>query len=134
MDLTSGLSAGGDAAARKRNAELVRAAFDAQLAAAPQLTGVASEARRFHLDARQLDVSLVRLDATTEHGTVVVTAELRVVTSDDHGKLLAVLASHACAQMPSRAFTPTRFEALRKQAVADASEDIVGRLRAQLAR
>lgn len=122
-------SAGADAAAHKRNAELVRTTIEHHLAATPQLTNVASEARRFHLDQRSIDVSLVRLDSTTDNGNVVVTAELRVVTSDDHGKLLSAYAAHACAQMSSRTFTPARFEALRKQAIADASEDIVGRLR-----
>jgi hypothetical protein len=125
VDVTPGV----DSIAHKQNAELVRAALLAQLAATPQLTSVASEARRFHLDARQIDVSLVRLDTATEKGCVAITAELRIVISDAHGKLLSTLASQARAELPSRAFTPARFEALRKQAVTDASEDVVGKLR-----
>ena len=113
-------------AARHAHAELVRTTLLAGLASTPRLTTVASEARRFHLDGRRLDIAVVRLDDAD--GTI--TAELRAMISDDTGKMLAVVSSCARIDIPRR--LRTSHDALRAQALRDAAEDLSGRLQHRL--
>jgi hypothetical protein len=122
-----------EVAARKANAELVRSTLGIALGATPRLTNVASEARRFHLDGRRLDVSVVRIDVADDGATGAVTAELRAMISDDSGKMLAVVTS--CARVEVRSARLARsLPALRDRVLREAAEDLSGRIRARLLR
>jgi hypothetical protein len=97
------------------------------------LTIVPSEAERFHLDARRIDVSIARLDVTETGATATVTAELHAMISDDHGKMLAVVTS--CARIDvSRARVARALPELYDRALGEAAEDLSDRVTARLLR
>ncbi|HEY2735727.1 MAG TPA: HEAT repeat domain-containing protein, partial [Polyangiales bacterium] len=80
-----------DKPTRKQNAEVVKTALLESFKTAPQVTMTASDAQRWGLDPRTIDLSVVKLDVETNGGYVEIAAELRLAISDDKGKMLSFL-------------------------------------------
>src|SRR5690606_19209770 len=95
-----------DKKTRKAHADLLKLALQDQLRAAPQVTMIANEGHRWGLDARMIDVSVVKLDVVQAGGYVEVAAELRLAISDDKGKLLSFLSGGAKVQIPLAKYRP----------------------------
>lgn len=117
-----------DKATRKAHADIIKAALQDQLRAAPQVTMIANEGLRWGLDARMIDVSVVKLDVVQAGGYVEVAAELRLAISDDKGKLLSFLSGGAKVQVPSSKYRPKYLPNMRKEALEGAMKGMFDKL------
>ena len=114
-----------DAHARKRHGEIVRRALHDVL----QRSG--AEVRYAGIGARQIDAAVVGWRVTQNATQVSVSAELRVVVCDEHGKMLAIVTGRASVSSPARG---ARLAELREEALAEAVGAMRRTLPSQLAR
>jgi hypothetical protein len=113
---------------RKQHAEIVRAVLQDQLRAAPQVTMLAADAERWGLDARMIDVSVVKLELAQVGGNMEVAAELRLAISDDKGKLLSFLSGGAKVQIPVAKYKPKFLPNMRRDALEGALKGMFDKL------
>jgi len=121
-----------DKLTRKSNAEVVKQALFDSLKAAPQVTMTASEAQRWGLDARLIDLSVVKMDVQTQGGYVEVAAELRLAISDDKGKMQSFLSGGAKVQIPTAKFNARFLANFRREALEGAMRGMFDKLIAHL--
>lgn len=121
-----------DKATRKQNAEIVRQTLTASLLAAPQVTMAATEAGRWGLDARHIDLSVVKMSVTAVGPNVEVEAELRLAISDDTGKMLSFLSGGAKVEVPRGKYNPAYLPNLRREALEGAMRGMFDTLLAHL--
>jgi hypothetical protein len=121
-----------DKASRKGNAEFLMATLNSSLKSAPQVTQISSDAQRWGIDQRQLDVSVVKLDVTQSGNYVEVNAELRLAISDDKGKMLSFLSGGAKIQVPLSKYKPQFLPNMRKEALEGALKGLFDKLLAHL--
>ena len=100
----------------------------------PAVAAIDAEARRLAVDARQLDVSIVRFDLRTDGSKYYMSTQLRAVISDAHGRMLTMLSSSATVEVPASRYRANRVSELRDQAVADASSGLADSVRAHVLR
>lgn len=117
-----------DKKTRKAHAELLKLALQDQLRAAPQVTMIANEGHRWGLDARMIDVSVVKLDVVQAGGYVEVAAELRLAISDDKGKLMSFLSGGAKVQIPLAKYRPRFLPNMRREALEGALKGLFDKL------
>jgi hypothetical protein len=121
-----------DKAARKDHADLIRRSLADQCKSAQNVTSVASEATRYGLALRNIDLSVVKLDVTRSGGYVEVDAQLRLAISDDKGKMLSFLSGGAKVQVPKKTYNPKYLPTLRREALEQAMRGMFGKLLAHL--
>ena len=121
-----------DPAARRVHGDLIRRALLDRLRSETSITAVASDARRWSLDARHLDLSVTRLAATRSGDVIEVDAQLRIAISDDNGKMLSFVSGGAKVQVPAARFDARYLPNLRKEALDNAMRGLVDKLIAQL--
>ncbi|MFT3695455.1 MAG: HEAT repeat domain-containing protein [Kofleriaceae bacterium] len=121
-----------DKATRKQIADTVKAALEASLKAAPQVTMAAADAQRWGLDPRTIDLSVVKMDVQTNEGYVEIAAELRLAISDDKGKMLSFLSGGAKVQIPSAKFKAQFLQNYRREALEGAMRGMFDKLVAHL--
>jgi hypothetical protein len=121
-----------DKVTRKSNADIVKQSLLDSFARAQQVTMVATEAQRWGLDPRTIDLSVVKLEVETKDGMVEVDAELRLAISDDKGKMLSFLSGGAKVQIPSGKFNMRYLANLRRQALEGAMQGMFDKLLAHL--
>jgi hypothetical protein len=121
-----------DAAARRIHAGVIRRALIEQLRSDASITSAASEAQRWALAARHLDISVTRLAAVRAGQLVEVEAELRIAISDDSGRMLSILSGGAKVQIPADKFDARNLPVLRREALDNAMRGMFGKLVAQL--
>jgi len=121
-----------DKTQRKTHAEIVKQTLLDSFKAAPQVTLTASEAQRWGLDPRTIDLSVVKMDVETVGGMVEIDAELRLAISDDKGKMLSFLSGGAKVQVPSGKFNPKFLANFRKEALEGAMRGMFDKLLAHL--
>jgi hypothetical protein len=92
-------------------------------------TTTEADSRHFHFD-----VSVIKLGVETVRGSVEVSATLHVVISDEHGKMLSFVTGESKVQVPRHAFRARLLPKLEQQALEDAIDGMLGRLRAHLPR
>jgi len=117
-----------DKTTRKTHAEIVKQTLLDAFKAAPQVTLTASEAQRWGLDPRTIDLSVVKMDVQTTGGMVEIDAELRLAISDDKGKMLSFLSGGAKVQIPSGKFNPKFLANFRKEALEGAMRGMFDKL------
>jgi len=117
-----------DKTTRKTHAEIVKQTLLDSFKAAPQVTMTASEAQRWGLDPRTIDLSVVKMDVQTTGGMVEIDAELRLAISDDKGKMLSFLSGGAKVQIPSNKFNPKFLANFRKEALEGAMRGMFDKL------
>jgi hypothetical protein len=122
----------GDLASRRLHAGIIRQTLLDQLGSDASVTGIASDAERWGLQARHLDVSVTRLAAIRTGALVEIQAELRIAISDDRGKMLSFLSGGAKVQIPADKFDARHLPALRRNALDSAMRGMFGKLLAQL--
>jgi hypothetical protein len=122
----------GDAATRRAHAGIIKHSLLEQLRSDASVTSAASEAQRWALDARHLDLSVTRLAAVRAGPLIEMEAELRVTISDDSGRMLSILSGGAKVQVPADKFDPRYLPALRKEALDNAMRGMFVKLVAQL--
>jgi hypothetical protein len=121
-----------DKTTRRAHAEIVKRVLLEQLRTAAFVTSTASDAQRWGLDARHIDLSVTRLDVARSGGFVEIDAELRLAVSDDNGKMLSFLSGGAKVQVPSQKFDAKYLPSLRKEALENAMRGMFGKLLAHL--
>jgi hypothetical protein len=117
---------------RKNHADFLRQTLLDSFRAAPQVTMIDTEAQRWGLDARHIDLSVVKLDLTQPPGYVQVEAELRLAISDETGKMLSFLSGGAKVQVPRSKFNATFLPEMRKEALESAMRGMFDKLLAHL--
>ncbi len=121
-----------DKVVRKVHADIIKASLTDELTKAPQVTMTETEAKRWGLDARHIDVSVVKLDVDTSGSYVEIAAELRLAISDDTGKMLSFLSGGAKVQIPRTKYRPQFLPDLRKEALEGAMKGMFDKLLAHL--
>jgi hypothetical protein len=111
---------------RKHNVETMRRVLD------PAIAAIDAEARRLELDARQLDVSIVRLELTSDDTKVYIASELRLVISDANGRMLSMISSSATVEVPLPRYRASRLPKLHDQALENASSSLADSVRAHV--
>jgi hypothetical protein len=117
-----------DKATRKVNCDILKTALQDQLRTAAQVTMIADDAARWGLDARVIDVSVVKLEVAQTPGYVEVEAELRLAISDDKGKMLSFLSGGAKVQIPMAKYKPKFLPTMRKDALEGAMKGMFDKL------
>jgi hypothetical protein len=117
-----------DKVTRKSNADIVKQSLLDSFARASQVTMVASEAKRWSLDPRTIDLSVVKVDVSTVGGMVEIAVDLRLAISDDKGKMLSFLSGGAKVQVPSGKFNSKYLAQFRKQALEGAMQGMFDKL------
>jgi len=121
-----------DQPTRKVHADIVRQSLIDQCKRATNVTSDASVAQRWGLDARHIDLSIVRMDVSTAGQFVEVEAQLRLAISNGSGRMLSFLSGGAKVQVPRRAFDPRNLPALRREALENAMRGMFDKLLAHL--
>jgi HEAT repeat protein len=121
-----------DKPTRKQNAEVVKTALLESFKTAPQVTMTASDAQRWGLDPRTIDLSVVKMEVETNGGYVEIAAELRLAISDDKGKMLSFLSGGAKVQIPSAKFKGQFLPNYRREALEGAMHGMFDKLLAHL--
>jgi hypothetical protein len=117
---------------RKVNADILKVALQDQLRAAPQVTMIATDAQRWGLDPRMIDVSVVKLELVQAGSNMEMEAELRLAISDDKGKMLSFLSGGAKVQIPVAKYKPKFLPTMRKDALEGAMRGMFDKLLAHL--
>lgn len=122
-----------DKTARKTHAEIIKKALSDQCKTAPNVTTVATDATRYGLELRNIDISVVKLDITRSGGYIEVDAQLRLAISDANGKMLSFLSGGAKVQVSKKSFDAKHLPGMRKEALENAMrgmfDKLVGHLR-----
>jgi hypothetical protein len=121
-----------DKAARKVHAEIVRQTLLDQCQANPVITTTAAEGKRLGLDARHIDLSVVKMEVNTVGAIVEVDAQLRLAISDHKGKMLSFLQGGAKVQVPKHKFDARYLPNLRREALENAMRGMFDKLLAHL--
>lgn len=121
-----------DKPTRKTHADIVKQTLLDSFKAAPQVTMTATDAQRWGLDPRTIDLSVVKMDVVTSGGYVEIDAELRLAISDDKGKMLSFLSGGAKVQVPSSKFNAKFLPNLRREALEGAMRGMFEKLLAHL--
>ena len=117
-----------DKAVRKAHAEIVRRVLAEQCRSAPNVTSAASDAQRWGLELRNVDLSVVKMDVLQSAGFIEVDAQLRLAISDDKGKMLSFLSGGAKVQVPREKFDLRYLPNLRKEALENAMRGMFDKL------
>jgi hypothetical protein len=117
-----------DKPTRKINADLIRQSLLDSFKAAPSVTMIATDAQRWGLDPRHLDLSVVKMDVNQTGGYVEVDAELRLAISDDTGKMLSFVSGGAKVQIPQGKFNWKFLPNVRKEALENAMRGLFDKL------
>ncbi len=112
-----------DTSARKRHAEIVRHAL------LDVLRRSGSDTRLAGIAPRQIDAAVVSWRVTPRGRGTDVSAQIRIVVCDGHGKMLSILTGRATVTG-----APGQIAQLREQALAEAVGGMTANLTTQLAR
>lgn len=121
-----------DPVARKTHAEIVRRTLADQLRREASITSAGADAQRWGLAARNIDLSVTRLDATQAGGYMEIDAQLRLAISDGNGKMLSFLSGGAKVQVPSDKLDARYLPSLQKEALENAMRGMFAKLLAHL--
>ncbi len=121
-----------DKTTRKANADILKAAILDELKTAPQVTMTAEVAQRWGLDARHIDLSVVKMEVVQSGGYVEMQTELRLAISDDTGKMLSFLSGGAKVQVPKSKFNLNALPMMRRDALEGAMRGMFDKLLAHL--
>ena len=117
-----------DEKTRKSHGEIVRVAMAAALKTSPAISGNAADLEKYGLTARNLDLSVVTLEAKAVGNTMEIDAQLRLAISDKQGKMLAFVSGGAKVSVPKRTFESKQLPDLRREALEGAVKGLFDKL------
>lgn len=117
-----------DKPTRKAHGDILAATLKDSLGKARQVTMVENDALRWGIEQRQLDVSVVKLEATQVGNYMEVAVELRLAVSDNTGKMLSFLSGGAKVQVPMSKYKPSFLPNMRKEALDGALRGLFDKL------
>lgn len=121
-----------DKKARKLHGEILRDTLTSSFKATPAVTTVASEAQRFGLDPRNIDLSVTKLSVSQVGAFIEVEAQLRLAISDRAGRMQSFLSGGAKVQVPKKTFNARYLPNLRREALENAMRGMFTKLLAHL--
>jgi hypothetical protein len=121
-----------DKETRKRNADIIKRALIERFRTEASVTSVASEAQRWGLDARHIDLSVTRLELSRTDSVVQLDAQLRLALSDDQGRLLSFLTGGAKLEVPVAKFDARYLPEQRREVLENAMRGMFDKLLAHL--
>jgi hypothetical protein len=121
-----------DKTTRKVHAEIVRLALAGQCRSAANVTSDAAIAQRWGLNARHIDLSVVKIDVAQAGQFVEVEAQLRLAISDGSGRMMSFLSGGAKVQVPRRVYDARNLPTLRREALENAMRGMFDKLLAHL--
>jgi hypothetical protein len=121
-----------DPATRRSHGDIIKRALSDRLHADASITANQSDAERWSLDERHIDLSVTKLAANRAGNLIEVEAELRVAISDDRGRMLSIMSGGAKIQVPPGTFDARQLPGLRKEALDNAMRGMLDKLLAQL--
>lgn len=121
-----------DKAARKVHGDILRQTLSDSFKNQPMVTTIATDAQKWGLDPRHLDLSVTKLEVMQAGTMIEVEAQLRLAISDDNGKMLSFLSGGAKVQVPKRTFDAKYLPNLRKEAIENAARGLFDKLLAHL--
>ena len=121
-----------DKKTRKVHADALRDAMVTELASDQLVTITATDAKKFGLDARHLDLSVVTLELRTDGAYMECEAQLRLAISDDNGRMLSFVSGGAKIQVPRRGYDVSYLPQLRREALENAVRGLFAQLIDQL--
>jgi hypothetical protein len=121
-----------DKAARKVHSDILRQTLSDSFKSQPMVTTLATDAQKWGLDPRHLDLSVTKLEVMQTGAMIEIEAQLRLAISDDDGKLLSFLSGGAKVQVPKRTFDTKYLPNLRKEAIENAARGLFDKLLAHL--
>ncbi len=117
-----------DKKARQVHADIIRTALAEQCKHAEKVTSQASVAKRYGLDLRNIDLSVVKLDVTPSGDYMEIEASLRIAISDNTGKMLSFVSGGAKVQVKKKTYNPAYLPTLRKEALENAMRGLFDKL------
>jgi hypothetical protein len=117
---------------RKTHGDIVRNTLVGEFGAQPSVTLAADEASKWGLDARQVDLSVIKLEVTTDGPYVEIEAQLRLAISDDTGKMQSFLSGGAKVSVAKAKYDAKLLPELRKEALENAMRGMFDKLLAHL--
>lgn len=121
-----------DKATRKTHAAILKETLATQLRAHPLVTTDVADAKRFGIDPRHLDLSVIKMDVSQVGAQIEIEAQLRLAISDHNGKMLSFLSGGAKVQVPKRTFDAKYLPVLRREALENAMRGMFDKLLVQL--
>jgi HEAT repeats len=121
-----------DKAARKLHADAIKRVLTEQCQQDASITSAVSEAQRWGLEARHIDLSVTRLDVTRIGSVIAIDVQLRLAISDDHGRMLSFLTGGAKLDVPVSKFDARHLPALRREVLENAMRGMFDKLLAHL--
>jgi hypothetical protein len=118
--------------ARKTHGDIIRQTLMDSFKAQPTVTTQAAEAQKWDLSARQVDLSVVKLEVAQSGGYMEVEAQLRLAISDDKGRMQSFLSGGAKVSIPRSKYDAKNLPALRREALENAMRGMFDKLLAQL--
>jgi hypothetical protein len=106
-----------DKQSRKQHAEYLKNTMALSLKGDATVTSIATDASKFGLDLRSLDLSVVKLEHRIKGGMVEIEAQLRLAISDKDGRMLSFLSGGATVQVAKKTFTARNLPSLRQEAL-----------------
>lgn len=96
----------------------------AELKSAKKMTTNGNVAKQLRLPEYSVDVSVTRMQKTSNRQWVEILCELRIAISDKQGKMLSFLSGGAKSQVPRRAFRKQYEANMRKEALESAVRNV----------
>lgn len=121
-----------DKPTRKMHGDILKETLAKSFTSNPMVTMTASDAERWGLDPRHLDLSVTKLDVVQSGVYVEIEAQLRLAISDDNGKMLSFLSGGAKVQVPKKTFNAKYLPNLRREAIENAMRGMFDKLLAHL--
>ena len=121
-----------DKTARKVHADDLRQTLVDAFKAQPQITMAATDAQKYNLDLREVDLSIVKLEANASGGYMEIEAELRLAVSDDKGRMQSFLSGGAKVSVPKAKYDAKFLPQLQKEAIENAMRGMFDKLCAHL--
>ena len=117
-----------DEKTRKSHGEIVRSAMAAALKSSPAISGNVADLEKYGLTARNLDLSVVTLEAKAVGNAMEIDAQLRLAISDKQGKMLAFVSGGAKVSVSKRTFELKQLPDLRREALEGAVKGLFDKL------
>ena len=123
-----------DRTSRKLHGDILRNALSSALRGDALVTTDAAAATRYGLDARIIDLSVVKIEQREIGMSVEVEAQVRLAVSDGQGRMLSVLSGGAMVQVGKKKFDPRFLPSLRREALENAVRGMFDKFVAHLRR
>lgn len=123
-----------DKKTRKQHADIAKGEMLVKLKSTETVTNIAKDAKKYGLEAHNIDLIITKLDTKTSGSYVAVEASLRLAISDENGKMLSFLTGGAKVEVKKDTYDAKHLPSLRREAIENAVRGLYDKLIAHLKR